>query len=258
MLNAEKEYFQSARQLVTVSVNEIITAYRILRLGGALQISKPSGVRESSTDFSRLAQAIVFPSAAQSQSTPPEPQASISISTQRSDRLSAATQDHLALATEPETTSPAKLDPLYSIEIGPCMNKRVMEQANEMLHSHGFEARQTSGTGMVGVTRLLVGVYPTKEARNRLKVLKKTVDSAFVLPEGGQLALYAGSFYQTDRAIRFAESLEQKRIKVIAIAGEIEKKGKMLVVQQVDRQTAEAISKQMSGLELTSKVIAVN
>ena len=254
VLNAEKEYFQSARQLVTVSVSEIITAYRILSLGGALQISKPSGVRESSIDFSRLAQTIVFPSAAQS--TPPEPQASLSIPTQRSDRVSAVTEDHLALAAASETTSPAILDPLCSIEIGPGINKRVLEQANEMLHSRGFDVRQTSGTGTVRVTRLLEGVYPTKDARKRLKELKKTVDSAFVLPEGGQLALYAGSFCRTDRAIRLMELLEQKRIKVTAVTGEIEKKGRMLVVQQVDRQTAETITEQMSRLGLTAKVIA--
>ena len=70
VLNAEKEYFQSARQLVSASVNEIIVAHRILMLGGELQISNISNIQEDILDINKLAQTIVFPTAVQS--TPPE------------------------------------------------------------------------------------------------------------------------------------------------------------------------------------------
>lgn len=252
VLNAEKEYFQSARQLVAVSVNEIITAYRILNLGGALQVPKPSGDPDYSTELSRLAQTIVFPSTAQF--APSEPQASLAVPTQSADRVSAVTEDHFAPATKSATTAPAKPDPLCSIEIGPSNNKQVLEQANDMLHSRGFDARQISGTGMMKVTRLLEGVYPTDEAHKRLQDLKKIVE-AFVLPEGEKLAIYVGSFHETDRAIRYAELLAEKKIAVTPVAVEIEMQGKILVVKQLGRQTAESISEQMSSLGLIAKVI---
>jgi adhesin transport system outer membrane protein len=40
VLIVENDGFQSAVQLVTVSTNEIIAAYRILRLMGILQVSR--------------------------------------------------------------------------------------------------------------------------------------------------------------------------------------------------------------------------
>ena len=253
VLSAENDYFQYASQLVTVSVNETIAAYRILRLGGELQFSMHLGVREYPEDLSRLAQAIVVPSAIQtahteSQAHPPQ------IATESPVRVSAVTEDNLVLKTESETTDPAKLYPLYSIKVGPCINKLELEKADKIVHSHGFNARQTSGTGTVRFIRLLEGVYTTDEALKRLKALKKIVNSAFLLPEGGQLALYAGSFHESDRAICFKELLGQKQIEVSMVAAKIEMQGIMLVVQLVDRQTAEMIVEEMSTIGLTAKL----
>ena len=114
---------------------------------------------------------------------------------------------------EPETTSLVKPDLFCSIEISSSINKLVLEQANEIIQNSGFDTRQTSGTGTVRVTRLLEGVYPTDESRKRLKDLKKTVE-AFVMPEGGKLAIYVGSFHKPEKAIRYAELLAEKKIEV--------------------------------------------
>lgn len=252
VLNAEKEYFQSARQLVSVSVDEVIVAYRILSLGGALQIPKPSGGNDFAKDFSRLAQAIVLPSAVQSRSadSPTVP----SLPAADPEGKSTTTEAPVALATASATAAPAKPDTRRSIEIGPCINKPVLEEAKNILHSRGVVARQTPGTGMVTVTRLLEGVYPSDAAYKRLTELKKTVD-AFVSPEAGKLAIYVGSFFKADKALRYAELLAEKKIAVTPMAVEIEMQGNMLTVQPIDRQTAVTISEQMSRIGLTAKLI---
>ncbi len=252
VLNAEKEYFQSARQLVSASVNEIIVAHRILMLGGELQISNISNIQEDILDINKLAQTIVFPTAVQS--TPPEVYSS-STSMGDPNSVSMVTEDHLALSTASETISSANLDKLYSIEIGPFINDRELKQANNILHSGGNEVRQTSGAGTVRFSRLFEGVYPPDEVSRRLEALGKMIDSAFVLPEGDQFALYLGSFHDPDRAIRFAEMLEQKGIKVNVVVAEKEMQGTILVVQQVDQQAAESITEQMSRMGFTVKLI---
>ena len=61
VLNAEREYFQSSRQLVNVTIDEIITAHRILSFGGELKISEPSGAEKDIPEISRLSEAIVLP-----------------------------------------------------------------------------------------------------------------------------------------------------------------------------------------------------
>jgi hypothetical protein len=49
--------------------------------------------------------------------------------------------------------------------------------------------------------------------------------------------------------------LDRQQIKVTLVETEIEMPGPMLVVQQVDRHTAESIAEQMSQLGLSTKVI---
>ena len=252
VLNAEKEYFQSARQLVSVSVDEIITAYRILSLSGELQVAETTGVGEIPTDLSRLSQAIVLPAAVQSYRT--ESHAAQSHPIQGTGPDSVETIDHTASTKRPETRSVAKADMLNSIEIGPCNKERVMAQAIDRLQDLGFDAQSTLCTSRVKVTRLLEGRYIPESAYVRLETIRKSVD-AFVLPEGDKLAIYVGSFHNYEKAIRYAQLLAEKNIEVTPIAAEIDMQGSMLIVQPVDRQTALTISEQMSQIGLTAKVI---
>ena len=63
VLNAESDYFQSASQLVVVTVNELLEAYRILKLGGELTITNLSRAAGESDELNLLSQSLVFPSA---------------------------------------------------------------------------------------------------------------------------------------------------------------------------------------------------
>ena len=144
---------------------------------------------------------------------------------------------------------------LGSIEIGPCIHERLMIEAMDKLQDLGFDAQSTSCTHTVKVTRLLEGRYIPESAYARLKTIQKSVD-AFVMPENDMLAIYVGSFHNYDAAIRYANVLAEKNIEVTPIAAEIEMPGKLLIVQQVDRSSAETISDHMSKLGLTIKTVA--
>ena len=249
VLNAEKEYFQSASQLVSVSVDEIIAAYRILGLIGTLQVQEPSDDGDISIDLSRLAQAIVLPSVALS-SNSVHLQASPSLPPAFSDPISAATRNSRVRAAESKRIFSAKLGDQRLVEIGPCINTHELEQAKKILHRNGLDFRQSLGIGMVKFTRLLEGVYTVDEAYRRLDELKKTTD-AFVLPEKDKVAIYIGSFHDHEKANSYVRRLAAKNIAVTPVVAEVERQGTMLVVQSVDERTAAIISKQMPTLGLT-------
>jgi adhesin transport system outer membrane protein len=219
VLNAEKEYFQSARMLIDVSVDEVLAAYRILNLVGDLTVPEVAGAEMVSTDLSLLAQAIALPSVA----------------------LSA--DGHLS--GEPER--------LFAVEVGPCINSRLSEQAEKRLHHIGVDYEQSSGKGLVKMIRLREGDYQIDEAYRRLDEVRAVVD-AYVIPEGDKLVIYVGSFHDRGMAMRYARQLEEKEIDVTLVEAEVEMQGSMLVVQPVDEQTAEAISEQMEDLRLTTEI----
>ncbi len=118
VLNTEKEYFQSARQLVAISADEITAAYRILNLGGVLQISQPASGPRSSADFNRLGQAIDFTPAFQAISAQP-PTTAPAIPAEPEEQTATITINHLTVTTAPEATAAGKQDRLNSIRIHP-------------------------------------------------------------------------------------------------------------------------------------------
>ena len=259
VLIAENDYFQSAVQLVSTEMNETIAAYRILALAGALQVPHDSAIPEYPKDYKHLKEKLIFPSVTQLISSAskipsyvPAPSPVQEVIPSREPDIS----DNSAQSKETAASHEIKSTSLYTVEIGPCISRHELNQATKVLRNHGFTPREISGSGPVKMVRLREGVYPHDEALRQLALLKKTVDSAFLLPERGQLGLYAGSFHDSERAVRFLKVLEQKQIKVTAVAVEIEMQGRMLVIQQVDRPTAETIAEQMSRLGLTAKVTA--
>ena len=62
VLSAETDYFQSASQLITVTVNETISAYQILALTGDIQVPKGSDVWEYPEDLKWLGLKLTLPS----------------------------------------------------------------------------------------------------------------------------------------------------------------------------------------------------
>jgi adhesin transport system outer membrane protein len=233
VLIVENDYFRSASQLVTVSLQETITAYRILALGGALEIPKSSEIQKYPESFENL-------------------RSSLSLPVFDKGRREDAAADDGAVPASASVSPPLTRSPLsYSVEIGPCIMERGLTLAKDILLDHGFVFQQTSGVGKVRFTRLFEGTYAPDEARRRLAVLKEIVDSAFVVPQGEQLGLYAGSFRDHRRAVRFAEVLRRKQIAVTPVNCDLWMRGSILIVRGLDQQDVEKISEQMSKLGLT-------
>ncbi len=126
----------------------------------------------------------------------------------------------------------------YLLRVGPFVSKSTLEAAATQLRDMGYQPQQIAGRGMVPMIRLLEGVYPAEEARKRLKVLKEKVESAFILPTGDKRALYAGSFYDAERAEKLRSKLAARGIKLTAVTSELEMDGKLLIVDKADQQSA--------------------
>ncbi|BBO81805.1 hypothetical protein DSCO28_23710 [Desulfosarcina ovata subsp. sediminis] len=250
VLNAEREYFLSAIELVNASVDEIITAYRILSLSGELQVLESSGVEEGTSSLSRLSQAIALPGFVQSSASQETP---IKGSPGReSGHGLNGTNQRLVAVKDTGAIPSIKTAASITMKIGPCTDKRILAQAVDKLQTFGCETRQISGVQSVKVTRLLEGRYFREAAYARLKMLKKSID-AFILREGDQFAIYVGSFQNHEIAIRYANRLAKKNISATPIGAEIEKRGTILILDAVDQSVTKAISKQMAALGLEIK-----
>lgn len=145
--------------------------------------------------------------------------------------------------------------PLFSVIVGPFVSDVELQQALEWLQELGFKAQKSSGSGQVTMIRLLLGIYPEKEAKLQLGVLKEITPSAFVLPAGDKLAVYAGSFHQKDRALRMQDALAHQLINVNLIDSEVTMSGTMLTVLQADQKTAGEVAAHIFSLGLRTQMV---
>ncbi len=178
------------------------------------------------------------------------------------DRAVAAVIDEKKSSAQVKKEAPAVIPPvdqevpLFTVTVGPFINTVETQQAVSRLQELGLKPQKTPGRGQVSMVRLLEGVYPAEEARGHLKVLKRVVDSAFLLPDGDHLAVYAGSFHQKNRARNMRDSLADKKINVTLVNSKIILDGTMLTALQADQQTAHEVAAHLSSLGLQTQVIA--
>ena len=233
VLIAQNDFFQSAAQLVEVTINEIIAAYRIMTLMGELDVPRCEGACAKDDGFKDLSSLIAFPSALgilsvpsddvlQEQDNETEP---IENASQNSEIISYSNQ---------------------SVEIGPLIRHSEVSEVRETLNEMGLSARQESAVGPVTMFRLLEGIYPPAEARERLAVLKKVVGPAFILPQGDGLGIIIGSFRNSQRAQRYKEELGRQQIQVEIVTSAVQMRGTLLVVDNIDMEIAEQLVQQMS------------
>ncbi len=72
------------------------------------------------------------------------------------------------------------------------------------------------------MTRLLIGVYAPEEAKKMAMNLEATIPSLFIVHQGDQIAVYAGSFHLRDMAKNMAEELLRKGIQVSEQQADVE------------------------------------
>lgn len=148
--------------------------------------------------------------------------------------------------------------PLFTVSVGPFVNDDELQQAINRLQELGFQSEKKPGRGQVTMIRLLEGIYSAEEAKVRLTALKKVVNSAFLLPDGDDLALFAGSFHQESRARQMQDNLAHEKINVSLIDSEVTMNGTMLIALQADQQTAREVAAHISSLGLSTKLVPNN
>lgn len=126
----------------------------------------------------------------------------------------------------------------YQVLVGPFIAKARQDEAVSKLQKLGFTPQKTRGRGFITMTRLLEGLYPAEEARQRILALKKITGDAFMLPVDGKRAIYVGSFNDAERAADYAAKLADKGVKVTLVASEVEMTGSMLLVVKTGEQDA--------------------
>ncbi|SEA53376.1 hypothetical protein SAMN05660420_02348 [Desulfuromusa kysingii] len=161
--------------------------------------------------------------------------------------------------TTPVADSTAMNDlPLFTVIVGPLLNTHELEQAIRQLQELGLKPEEKKGRGEVPMIRLLDGIYPPEEARQRLAELRKVVESAFILPSGNGMAVYAGSFHQQERAQRLQADLAAKNINVSFADSLIPMDGTMLLALQADEATAREVATHISSYGLQTQVLKKN
>ncbi len=144
---------------------------------------------------------------------------------------------------------------LFTVTVGPFINDVDLQQATSLLQELGLQPQKIPGHGQVTMIRLLEGVYPEAEARTHLEELKKKVKSAFLLPTGDNLAVYAGSFRQENRAREMQKSLAYEMVKVSLVDIEVDMNGTLLAALQADQQTASEVAAHISSLGLSTQIL---
>ncbi len=161
-------------------------------------------------------------------------------------------RDTLNLETAAATTKP--IQELYSIEVGPIIGDRDLKAAGGILRSNGLEFQQTPGMKTVTVTRLLEGLYTRENANKRFKEIQEFVDSPFILSEKGKFAVYVATYHDQKKANQKIKQLAQKNIRATAVTTELQLKGTILVVKNVDGSIRQTITDQMSKRGLPVKL----
>ena len=102
---------------------------------------------------------------------------------------------------------------LYALQTEPLSDPRL-EKAERRIRELGFETSRIAVPRRTTLTRLRIGLFSPQEGATRLAELSSTVPGAFALKREHQVALYAGSYSDLDKARSFADRLFEQGIRV--------------------------------------------
>ena len=152
----------------------------------------------------------------------------------------------------------AETGPLYRVLVGPYLYVTDTNKAAAALERLGYQGRRIDGKGPVAMVRLLVGSYPPAEARSRLAALKPQLEDAFLLPDGDQLAIYAGSFSDRKRAENYSKLLAKQGLSVTPIVNELEMSGKLFIVAETEQEDARKMTERLTAAGLNARISLVD
>lgn len=121
------------------------------------------------------------------------------------------------VVTEPvaaeEPASPPDDGP-YTVEAGAFLLKSNLLAAEKRLRQAGLQPRVTEAAKTVTMTRLRVGSFSPEAATAKVRELTPLAPDAFVLRSGEEMVVYAASYYDLDKARRFADRLYAQGVRV--------------------------------------------
>ena len=119
-------------------------------------------------------------------------------------------------------TSTAAVGGPYLIQAGAYGETTNRDRAMAKIKALGYEAQVTPLNRTLPMTRLLIGVYPPATARAKAKELEPMVPKNFTLPRGEALALYAGTYNDTNKAQAAVQALAARGVAVTEERAEVE------------------------------------
>lgn len=101
----------------------------------------------------------------------------------------------------------------FTLTAGAFLSKENQQEVEKKIRRLGYTPKVQTISGMVPMTRLLLGIYDDPAAAQaRSRELSTLIPNLFSLQEGDKVALYAGSFQNIEQARKFADKLHQQGI----------------------------------------------
>ncbi|NIQ96275.1 MAG: hypothetical protein GWN87_20310, partial [Desulfuromonadales bacterium] len=113
-----------------------------------------------------------------------------------------------------EPTSEPVVSGRFVLQAGAYLMEENLEAVSRTVERLGYRPRLDQGTKTVEMTRLKVGTYDERSARKKLQEVRRLAPDAFTLGEDGRVGVYAGSYYNLDRARVFADRLYSQGVRV--------------------------------------------
>ncbi|MFO7983978.1 MAG: SPOR domain-containing protein [Desulfuromonadales bacterium] len=110
----------------------------------------------------------------------------------------------------------------YALQVGAFLLDSHLKSVEAAVKKLGYEPRHTRRSGKVTMTRLKVGSFDEETAQARLKSIRSLAPDAFITKKDGKVNLYAGSYYNLDRARAFADRLYGQGVQVEEKSVEVE------------------------------------
>jgi cell division septation protein DedD len=136
----------------------------------------------------------------------------------------AATEKTTSEATPSVTeTQPAEVSPhgAYSVQVGAYLLQSNLQDAEKKAARTGYPSLVKEARKVTSMTRLLYGRFTPTEADAKLAELKQQSPGAFKIVEGDQVAVYAGSYSNLDKARRSADLFFEKGLSLEEVAVEV-------------------------------------
>lgn len=102
----------------------------------------------------------------------------------------------------------------YRVQVGAYLLPDNLHETEAQVRKLGYQPQVVTGSRPVEMTRLLYGKFSKQEAAGELAKLQKHAPDAFMVHNGDQVSIYAGSYVSLDKARRFADLMFEKGVRL--------------------------------------------